>query len=132
MEKKNIRTTPAETAKPEEVLKQDVGGEPAGDPIAAGVGVEPAAEGPSESDLEPEPMSIPGAAPEQDPEPESFPEPRSEYPPEPTYSKRQLMEASRYAPAQKDVLSAILTDYEQYTLGKVDRMIADFEQRTVD
>ncbi|MCD9026047.1 hypothetical protein [Cohnella silvisoli] len=51
---------------------------------------------------------------------------------EPMYSKRQLLAASRFTPVQKDVLTAVLTDYEQYTIDKAERMIADFEQGKVN
>ncbi|MFC5703182.1 hypothetical protein ACFPVX_17980 [Cohnella faecalis] len=50
---------------------------------------------------------------------------------EPTYSKRQLLEAGRFTPLQKDVLSAVLTNYELYSVDKAERMISDFEQGTV-
>ncbi|MBB6633558.1 hypothetical protein [Cohnella thailandensis] len=51
---------------------------------------------------------------------------------EPVYSKKQLLAADRFKPQQKDVLNAILNDYETYSLGKVNRLMADFEQRTVE
>jgi hypothetical protein len=51
---------------------------------------------------------------------------------EPGYSKKQLLAADRFTPQQKDVLNAILNDYETYSLSKVDRLMADFEHRTVE
>ncbi|WP_127531198.1 hypothetical protein [Paenibacillus kobensis] len=47
------------------------------------------------------------------------------------YSKQQFAASNRFSPQQKDMLSAILTDGEFYTFGAVERLIRDFEKRSV-
>jgi|GEM_PF-1727628 len=47
------------------------------------------------------------------------------------YSKQQIAASNRFSPQHKDVVSAILTDGETYTIGAVERLIREFEKRSV-
>ena len=48
-----------------------------------------------------------------------------------TFSKQQFLDASQFAPLEKDVLSALLQDGEMYTNEQVIQIITNFSKRTV-
>ena len=56
---------------------------------------------------------------------------RPENKPEATFRKEQLLAAKRFAPQQKDILSAVLAENQTYTINAAKRLIEDFGKRTV-
>ena len=50
---------------------------------------------------------------------------------EPAFSKEQFLNSSRFEPAQKDVLGAILEPNKLYTMAEAKKLLGDFLKRRV-
>jgi hypothetical protein len=48
-----------------------------------------------------------------------------------SYSKAQLLRSRRFTPLQRDVLSALLSDGERYTVAEAESALRDFYRGTV-